>query len=83
MTTATANELKQQGNSAFSAGDYDRAIELFSQAVDCVQAVPDAQQQQAVLYSNRSAAYCGKRQYTEALEDAEKCVKLRPDWSKV
>lgn len=36
----------------------------------------------AVLYSNRSAAYAKAEQYDLALEDATKAVELKPDWSK-
>ena len=35
-----------------------------------------------VLWSNRSAARCGAGEYEKALEDAERCVKLAPDWGK-
>ena len=76
MTTANAEELKTQGNQAFSSGDYPRAIELFSQAV----AVDPTNH---VLYSNRSAAYAATKDYEAALEDAEKVVSIKADWSKV
>jgi tetratricopeptide (TPR) repeat protein len=36
-----------------------------------------------VLYSNRSAAYASLKKYKEALEDAEKCIDIKPDWAKV
>jgi len=35
-----------------------------------------------VLYSNRSAALASCKRFTEALEDAEKTVELKPDWPK-
>ena len=35
-----------------------------------------------VLYSNRSACYCGLRKYEQALEDAECCIGAKPDWGK-
>ena len=37
----------------------------------------------AVLLSNRCAAYLNLKKYENALEDAEKCVQIEPDWSKV
>ncbi|KAK7696579.1 hypothetical protein QCA50_001237 [Cerrena zonata] len=70
-----ANVLKDQGNKAFQAKDYDNAIDLFSKAIDL-------DPQNHVLWSNRSAAKAAKKQYAEALEDAEKCVSLNPTWSK-
>ena len=37
----------------------------------------------AVLLSNRCAAYLNLKKYEDALEDAERCVQVEPDWSKV
>ena len=36
----------------------------------------------AVLYSNRSAAYASQSKFEQALEDGKKAAELRPDWSK-
>ena len=63
-----ADALKDQGNKAFQAKDYDKAIDLFTQAIAL-------DPKNFVLFSNRSAAKAGKRQYAAALEDAEEvCV---------
>lgn len=70
-----ANALKDQGNKAFSAKDYDKAIELFTAAI----ALDPTNH---VLFSNRSAAKAGKKQWATALEDAEQCIKLNQSWSK-
>lgn len=35
-----------------------------------------------ILYSNRSAAYASKKDYQQALEDAEKVTEIKPDWAK-
>ena len=35
-----------------------------------------------VLYSNRSAAYASKRDYDNALKDADKTTEIKPDWPK-
>ena len=59
-----ADALKDQGNKAFQAKDYDKAIELFSQALEL-------DPNNFVLWSNRSAAKAGKRQWQGALDDAE------------
>ncbi|KAJ3808899.1 activator of Hsp70 and Hsp90 chaperone [Lentinula lateritia] len=72
---ADANALKDQGNKAFAAKDWDKAINLFSQAI----AIDGSNH---VLYSNRSAAYSGKKEWAAALNDAEKCIELNPTWSK-
>jgi stress-induced-phosphoprotein 1 len=59
-----ADALKAEGNKAFAAKDYDRAIDLFSKAIDL-------DQSNFVLWSNRSAAKAGKRDWDGALADAE------------
>jgi len=71
----SVEELKQLGNKAFSAGDHPTAIKHFSEAIGL-----DANNH--VLYSNRSAAYASLKEYQKALEDAEKCVSIKSDWSK-
>ncbi|KAF8485366.1 chaperone [Russula ochroleuca] len=70
-----ADALKAEGNKAFSAKDYDRAIDLFSQALDL-------DQSNFVIWSNRSAAKAGKRDYDGALADADECIKVNPTWAK-
>lgn len=35
-----------------------------------------------IFYSNRSAAYASKKDYENALKDAEKVTEIKPDWSK-
>ncbi|THH21046.1 hypothetical protein EW146_g427 [Bondarzewia mesenterica] len=72
---SSADALKAEGNKAFSAKNYDAAIELFSKAIEL-------EPTNHVLWSNRSAAKAGKKQYDAALEDAEQCIKVNPTWSK-
>lgn len=37
----------------------------------------------AAMYSNRSAAYASLGRWNEALDDADACTTLAPQWSKV
>ena len=67
----SVDELKNEGNKAFQAKDYDKAIELFSKAIE-------QDPNNFVLWSNRSAAKAGKKQWQAALEDAEQvCMHTR------
>lgn len=59
-----AASLKDQGNKAFAAKEYSQAIDLFTQAI----ALDPTNH---VLYSNRSAAKAGLKDWTGALEDAD------------
>lgn len=72
---STADELKAQANKAFSAKDYPTATKLYSDAI----ALDPSNH---VLFSNRSAAKAGDRDYQGALEDADKCIELNPSFSK-
>ncbi|KAJ8675647.1 hypothetical protein QAD02_011433 [Eretmocerus hayati] len=69
------SDLKDKGNKALAEKKYDEAIKFYSQAIDL-------DDKNHVLYSNRSAAYAFAGSYQQALEDAEKTVSLKPDWSK-
>ncbi|KAI0278562.1 activator of Hsp70 and Hsp90 chaperone [Russula aff. rugulosa BPL654] len=70
-----ADALKAEGNKAFAAKDYDSAIDLFSKALDL-------DQSNFVVWSNRSAAKAGKRDWDGALADADQCIKVNPTWPK-
>jgi len=69
-----ADAEKELGNAAFKVGDYEKAITHFSKAIELGAT--------HVLYSNRSACYCGLRKYDEALSDATKCIEMKGDWGK-
>ncbi|CAI2165459.1 2680_t:CDS:10 [Funneliformis geosporum] len=71
----SAEEYKSQGNKSFAAKDYDKAIELFTKAIEL-------DPSNHVLYSNRSASYASLKKYDKALEDANKTVELKKDWAK-
>ncbi|RDB20543.1 Heat shock protein sti1 [Hypsizygus marmoreus] len=75
MSDTQANALKDLGNKAFAAKDYDKAIDLFSQAIAI-------DPKNHVFFSNRSAAKAGKKDWDGALADADECVKLNPTWGK-
>ena len=70
----SAADEKARGNEEFKAGNYDKAITHFSKAI--------ALEPNHVLYSNRSACYCGLRKYPDALKDAERCIEMKGDWGK-
>ena len=37
----------------------------------------------ALIYSNRSAVFCGLNRFDQAVDDAEVAIKLKPNWAKV
>lgn len=70
-----AEELKKKGNECFRNGQYQKAIEHYTEAVT---ANPD----NALVLSNRSLAFSKLNDYPSALADACKCVEIRPQWAK-
>ncbi|GLC40807.1 hypothetical protein PLESTB_000020600 [Pleodorina starrii] len=67
--------FKDQGNEEFKKENYLKAAALYTQAIK-------EDPQNAVLYSNRSAALLKLNKVTKAMEDADKCISLKPDWEK-
>ncbi|KAG2337934.1 hypothetical protein BDR05DRAFT_969717 [Suillus weaverae] len=57
------------GDVALTASDYDRAIDLYSAAINSNSA-------SGVVFANRSKARLGKMQWIEALLDAQKVIEL-------
>lgn len=72
----SADEYKAQGNKHFAAKEFDKAIEQFSLAIEA-SPVPNH-----VLFSNRSACYASLKDFSKALEDAQKCVETNASWAK-
>ncbi|KAH8681886.1 hypothetical protein BX600DRAFT_447432 [Xylariales sp. PMI_506] len=70
---STADELKALGNKAIAEKKFDEAVDAFTKAI----ALDGSNH---VLYSNRSAAYASKKDWANALTDAEKTTELKPDW---
>ena len=71
-------EFKAQGNEAFKARDFDKAIEYYTKAIE----VDSESENAALCYSNRAAAYSSKKMWVEAENDAAACVRLKPSFAK-
>jgi tetratricopeptide (TPR) repeat protein len=70
-----AAAAKELGNAHFKAGEYDLAVQAFSDAIKL-------DSSDAVFWSNRSGAYLKLGKGHEARADALKAVELKPDWWK-
>merc|ERR1712070_1052630 len=74
-TKALAEKQKAKGNAAFSKGDNKVALRHYSMAINL-------DPENAVYYSNRSAAHAGLADWNSCLEDSHKTIELRPEWFK-
>eukprot|EP00764_Aduncisulcus_paluster_P013279 gnl/Carplike_NY0171/664_a916_2644.p1 GENE.gnl/Carplike_NY0171/664_a916_2644~~gnl/Carplike_NY0171/664_a916_2644.p1 ORF type:complete len:572 (+),score=151.65 gnl/Carplike_NY0171/664_a916_2644:22-1716(+) len=70
-----AEQLKTEGNSFFGKGEYDKAVQKYTQALDL-------DSDNAFLYANRAAALLQLKQYKKAKVDSEKALSLKPNFSK-
>jgi len=71
----TAEQFKAAGNAALQAGKVSEAIENYTKAINL-----DGSNH--VYFSNRSAAYLKKGEGNNALEDANSCIGLNPQFAK-
>jgi len=69
-----AEKKKEEGNAALKENDLDTALTCYSAAID---AHPTA-----VYYSNRAAVFTKQGCYEEAVDDADQCIALKPEWPK-
>lgn len=66
---------KELGNEAFKQKDYPKAIQFYTEAVEL-------NPQDHTVYGNRAMAYANSNNFDKSLEDAEMCIKIKPDWGK-
>lgn len=66
---------KEKGTECFKQKDYAGAIENYTKAI---QENPSDH----TIFGNRAAAYHNTGKYAEAEADADKCIEIKPDWSK-
>lgn len=66
---------KDLGNEAFKAKDYQKAIQFYTEAIE-------VNPSDHTVYGNRAMAYSNLSMYGKSLEDAEKCIEIKPDWGK-
>lgn len=66
---------KQAGNDAFRTGEYAKAVEEYTAAIEL-------DDQDHVLFSNRAGAYSKMKENKKALADSEECIRLNRTWPK-
>lgn len=69
-----AAKLKAAGNKAYGSKDYNRAIDLYGQAILC--------KADAVFYSNRAACWNAMSNWTKVIEDTTAAISIDPEYIK-
>jgi len=72
---ADAEKLKKEGNEKLQQKDYKGAIAQYTKAI-----LLDPEN--AVYFSNRSAAFTYMKDFDEAIKDGNRAIQRRPDWPK-
>ncbi|KAL7421555.1 Hsp90 cochaperone [Cryptotrichosporon argae] len=72
---AKAEAAREEGNTAFKAGDFATAVKHYTEAIKRLPTDPKA-------YNNRSAAYTKLLAFPEALKDADAAIKIDPTFIK-
>ncbi|CAG4948558.1 mitochondrial import receptor subunit TOM70 [Colias croceus] len=75
-----AMKLKGAGNRAFHAGEYDKAISLYNEAIEACP--PDRPVDLATFYQNRSACYEKREMWDQVKEDCTFALKLNEKYVK-
>ncbi|KAJ5774413.1 hypothetical protein N7457_009309 [Penicillium paradoxum] len=70
---------KEEGNSAFKAKDYRRAIDLWAQALEVD---PSNKDMNAKILGNRAQAYINLKEYDSAVQDCTEALRLDPGYVK-
>lgn len=68
-------KLKDEGNVAFKAGQYETALEKFSDAME----LTTSEQDKAMFLRNRSAAHFKMKNFTAAIQDSTASLELAPN----
>jgi DnaJ family protein C protein 7 len=73
------SRTKDEGNAAFKAKDYRRAIDLYTQALEVDPANKDMN---AKILQNRAQAYNSLKEYESAVQDCTEALRLDPGYVK-
>jgi stress-induced-phosphoprotein 1 len=71
----SAQEWKEKGNAFLKNKDYEEALKCYTEAVN-------REPTDHIHYSNRSVCHYNMGNFEKALEDANSCIGIKPDWGK-
>lgn len=72
---SSAQKYKDQGNQAYKAQDYSKAINYYTRAIQI--------QEDPSFYSNRAICYFNLHRYEECIRDCDRAIRINPQFAKV
>lgn len=75
-----AEQLKQDGNTCFKNADYEKSIELYTEAITICP--KDFSVERSILFSNRAAAHKHLGAQDVAIADCTQSIELNPNYIK-
>lgn len=75
-----ADKLKTSGNEAFKDSDYEKAVELYSEALTVYPT--ESTNEISICYANRGACFIKLERNENVVDDCTKALELRPDYLK-
>lgn len=79
ISAADAQALKEEGNTAYKAGDYDTAVAKYSDAITSAHATDESR---AIYLANRAAANLKRRAFADVVADTTRSLQLKPGYVK-
>ena len=77
VSDSNAEAAFNRGNEAYEAGNYDQAIEEYTEAIWRVPS--SSRENAAIIYNNRGLAYMGKGDFSRAISDFEEALRINPN----
>ena len=77
-----AKKWKDRGNQLFKAKEFEVVTQFYAMAIAHCPTL-GSEELMSVLLSNRSLALSQLGKQDEALDDAQRCISVRPEWFKV
>ena len=76
-TLEDPEQLKEAGNDFFKKGEWDDALECYTEAIKKTK--DDCEKQKAIYYKNRAACSLKKERFDDAVDDCNKSLEYVPN----
>lgn len=73
--SSLAQQFKLAGNDYFAKKEFNKALELYADALKC--------ETDSAFYANRAACFMGLQQYEKVIDEATKGLELKPEYLKL